>query len=116
MCCDKLVDLRTACVRANAKCLLVDVYLSKHYRAGIGQTIATHCGQYRSSPGVVTVYAGATKLFPDLLANILRCVLAVLHGTGTGQSTNQGPNGGEPPVHRNDLTCKASGAVFASEL
>ena len=70
----KFADFRAACVRIKAKCLLVGVHLSKHYCAGIGRAIASHCGQYRSSPGVVTVYAGAPKLFPDLLANILRCV------------------------------------------
>ena len=35
----------------------------------------------------------------------------VLHVAGTGQSTHQGPNGGEPPVHRNDLTRQPSGTV-----
>jgi len=60
---------------------------------------------------MVTVYAGAPKLFPDLLANILRFVYAVLHVTEPGQLTHQGPNSGETTVHRNDLPRQPSSTV-----
>ena len=70
----QFADLVAARVRVNAQRLLVHIRVSKHHRTGVRRTIAIHCRQNRSSPGVVTVYAGSSKLFPDLLENILRRV------------------------------------------
>ena len=67
----QFADFVAARVRVNAQRLLVHIRVSKHHRASVRRTIAIHCRQNRSSPGVVTVYAGSSKLFPDLLENIL---------------------------------------------